>query len=292
MNKCTKVKEDHSSKSKSKYQSILQNQHSNMSTDKEILQNENEMNYDPSQSQRSNTSRSSTNSTNTSQSDNNSPQIPFSSIPSDDTNYQQKNKLKNKNEQSSKSLLKRNNTSELSLCEGHNGDQAETPTNIGEMSIDNLINTRISSAVDQISFITTELRKLQTFVKSFKNDLRHCNNTYYKRLSKKNKAKKPNVSVQKKFFLTGDMYDLCQLEKGSRVNKNEVMMILYSYIDKYTLRDEVNKNKINPNKAVLNILHNNIKSEAGDLLGNVTITYFNLQKYIKHHFTKSYIADE
>ena len=74
--------------------------------------------------------------------------------------------------------------------------------------------------------------------------------------------------------------ELCEFlgkEVGSELARTEVTKALNAYIKAHNLQDEKNKRSINPD-AKLNAL---LKVGKGE-----SVTYFNLQKYMKAHFPK------
>ena len=67
-------------------------------------------------------------------------------------------------------------------------------------------------------------------------------------------------------------------EKGTQMARTEVTREINAYIRKHSLQDPANGRKINPDKALKDLL----KVGAHDEL-----TYFNLQKYMSPHFQKA-----
>jgi chromatin remodeling complex protein RSC6 len=66
-------------------------------------------------------------------------------------------------------------------------------------------------------------------------------------------------------------------EVGTELARTEVTKALNAYIKQHNLQDEKNKRSINPDQKLQKLL----KVGKGD-----SITYFNLQKYMKAHFPK------
>jgi chromatin remodeling complex protein RSC6 len=67
-------------------------------------------------------------------------------------------------------------------------------------------------------------------------------------------------------------------EKGSEVARTTVSKEINAYIRSAKLQDPTNGRKINPDAKLAKLL----KIGKGDEL-----TYFNLQRYMKHHFIKT-----
>jgi chromatin remodeling complex protein RSC6 len=68
------------------------------------------------------------------------------------------------------------------------------------------------------------------------------------------------------------------VESGVEMARTDVTKEITAYIRKHSLQDKDNGRKILPDAKLKNLL--------GDL-GNETLTYFNLQKYMSPHFAKS-----
>ena len=74
--------------------------------------------------------------------------------------------------------------------------------------------------------------------------------------------------------------ELCEFlgkEVGSELARTEVTKALNAYIKQHNLQDEKNKRSINPDQKLTALL----KVGKGE-----SVTYFNLQKYMKAHFPK------
>ena len=100
-------------------------------------------------------------------------------------------------------------------------------------------------------------------------------------MSKKNKNKSNEKRHPSGFAvpykLSEELYSFLNINNGEKVPRNDVTRMINEYITKNNLRDEKDKRIIKPNKE----LHKIFNSSNDD-----SITYFNLQSYIKHHFIK------
>ncbi len=67
-------------------------------------------------------------------------------------------------------------------------------------------------------------------------------------------------------------------EKGTQMARTEVTREINAYIRKHSLQDPANGRKINPDKALKDLLQVGAQDE---------LTYFNLQKYMSPHFQKA-----
>ena len=99
----------------------------------------------------------------------------------------------------------------------------------------------------------------------------------------KNKSKRQNrkpSGFAKPSALTEDMTQFLGLDKDVEIARNEVTKLINKYIVDNDLRNEEDKRKIQPDKKLATLLN-------FDVNGDEQLSYFNLQKYIKHHFVKT-----
>ena len=97
----------------------------------------------------------------------------------------------------------------------------------------------------------------------------------------KNKSKRQNrkpSGFAKPSALSGEMTTFLGLDKNVEVARNEVTKMINKYIVDNDLRKESDKRQILPDKKLSKLLN---------LKGDENLSYFNLQKYIKHHFVKT-----
>ena len=66
------------------------------------------------------------------------------------------------------------------------------------------------------------------------------------------------------------------VEKGTQKARTEVTKFLTQYIKEHDLQNSKNRRNINPDKELTALLH---------LDQSDSLTYFNLQKFLKVHFT-------
>lgn len=168
-------------------------------------------------------------------------------------------------------------------------NKVTTPKN--EQSTDNTDNpvtiyvSKLNKYVETIAKMNSELKQLVVVGKTLEKDFNHI----VKVLAKKNKTKSNENRALTGFamptYLTDEMYDFLnehtelKLEKGAKVLRIVVTRMLNKYIKDQGLRQETDKRYFVPNE----ILHRIFKSTETD-----EVSYFNLQKYIKHHFIKEY----
>lgn len=137
--------------------------------------------------------------------------------------------------------------------------------------------SKLNNYVDRITTMNKELKELVNVGKSLEKDF----NNIVKVMSKKNKNKSSEKRHPSGFAvpykLSDELYSFLNINNGEKVPRNDVTRMINEYITTNNLRDDKDKRIIKPNKE----LHKIFKSSNED-----SITYFNLQSYIKHHFIK------
>jgi chromatin remodeling complex protein RSC6 len=140
--------------------------------------------------------------------------------------------------------------------------------------------SKLNNYVDRISSMNKELKELVNVGKSLEKDF----NNIVKVMSKKNKKtsseKRHPSGFAVPYKLSDELYDFLNINKGEKVPRNDVTRMINEYIKTNELRDTKDKRIIIPNTE----LHKIFNSTSSD-----SITYFNLQSYIKHHFIKEKI---
>ena len=144
---------------------------------------------------------------------------------------------------------------------------------------------KLNKYVETIAKMNSELKQLVSVGKTLEKDF----NQIVKLLAKKNKNKSNENRALTGFamptYLTDEMYDFLnkntelKVEKGQKVYRIAVTRMLNKYIKDEGLRKEDDKRYFVPNTT----LHRIFRSTEND-----EVSYFNLQKYIKHHFIKEY----
>lgn len=137
--------------------------------------------------------------------------------------------------------------------------------------------SKLNNYVERITTMNKELKELVNVGKSLEKDF----NNIVKVMSKKNKNKSSEKRHPSGFAvpykLSDELYSFLNIKNGEKVPRNDVTRMINAYITTNNLRDPKDRRIIKPNAE----LHNIFKSSAND-----SITYFNLQSYIKHHFIK------
>ena len=129
----------------------------------------------------------------------------------------------------------------------------------------------------QISNLQGQIRNLEKFVKK---ELKVANKLIEKHQKKKHRnpsgfAKPSSISPQ--------LCNFMQKEEGALVARTEVTQFIIKYINIHSLQNPNNRKIIVPDESLKNLLGVDDSEE---------VTYFNLQKYMNRHFTKTPIQNE
>jgi hypothetical protein len=136
--------------------------------------------------------------------------------------------------------------------------------------------TKLSQLSSQISSLKAEFRLLE---KKWANDIKVA-----QKISSKHKRKEGNrtpsgfVTPTK---ISDELADFLGKERGTEMARTEVTKEITKYIHTYNLQKEGNGRYIIPDAKLSTLL--NIGAE-------VELTYFNLQRYMRHHFSKKAVA--
>lgn len=141
---------------------------------------------------------------------------------------------------------------------------------------------KLNNYVERITSMNKELKELVNVGKSLEKDFGNI----VKIMTKKNKNKSSGERRHPSGFavasvLSDEMYTFLNIRQGEKVPRKDVTRLMNDYITKNELRNPDDKRIILPNDALKKIFNSN---------DNDTVTYFNLQSYIKHHFIKDPVA--
>jgi hypothetical protein len=103
-----------------------------------------------------------------------------------------------------------------------------------------------------------------------------------KALAKKNKKaeKRPPSGFVRPCLISDEMARFLDLEVGTMIARTTVSKLINLYIRNNDLQDKTHGREINPDEKLATLL--NVKPDSDEKL-----TYFNLQRYMKHHFIKA-----
>jgi len=155
-------------------------------------------------------------------------------------------------------------------------------TTIDPSMNEDVFGPRFAALLDRLSSFSNEFREVTTLVRSLQKDHARFLRENTKRNAKRQRTAKRTASgFAKPTLLSDEMYSFLSIEKGTLVVRNDVTRKLNEYVVSNNLRDEADKRRIIPNATLRTLLN----VPEGD-----SLTYFNIQKYIKHHFIKPVVA--
>ena len=148
------------------------------------------------------------------------------------------------------------------------------------------------SADEKMLQIITDIEKLSRIIRGFASDLKKVKRAYTKEhrglekmaKGKKKRARDPNApprapsGFNKPGPLSKDLCKFLKVPDNTELSRPDVTKRLTHYIKENNLQNETNKREILPDKKLAKLL-------SGPTDGT-SLTFFNLQKYIKHHFPK------
>jgi chromatin remodeling complex protein RSC6 len=148
------------------------------------------------------------------------------------------------------------------------------------------------SADEKMLQIITDIEKLSRIIRGLASDLKKVKRAYTKEhrglekmaKGKKKRSRDPNApprapsGFNKPGPLSKDLCKFLKVPENTELSRPDVTKRLTHYIKENNLQNEANKREILPDKKLAKLL-------SGPTDGT-QLTFFNLQKYIKHHFPK------
>ena len=139
--------------------------------------------------------------------------------------------------------------------------------------------TNVNAISVQMKNIVSDVKRMERRVGR---ELKEANR---KSKSKKNKnldkPKRAPSGFAKPSDISTELCDFLQMPSGSQLARTEVTKHITRYIREHNLQNPENKRHILPDAKLGSLLNVSDSDE---------VTYFNLQKYMKHHFPKSLSA--
>lgn len=146
-------------------------------------------------------------------------------------------------------------------------------------------------AVEEVDRFAAVLEKLNEFAAGLKEVITHVK-TLQKEHAKLQKASTKKVKkasggstgprtlsgFAKPSALSDELCEFLGIAKGTQMARTEVTRSITEYIKKHSLQDASDKRHILPDAKLKKILN---------IADSDKLTYFNLQKFMKHHFTKT-----
>jgi len=145
----------------------------------------------------------------------------------------------------------------------------------------------VSELDTQSNEFVSKINQLSSLIASLKNDYKNLKNKWSRELkvaqktsSKKKRKTGPRQpsGFVKPTRISDELASFLGKEKGTEMARTDVTREINKYIRSHNLQDKENGRKINPDVKLQTLL----KLKKTDEL-----TYFNLQKYMSHHFPKT-----
>ena len=150
--------------------------------------------------------------------------------------------------------------------------------------------TEVSSVAVKMTEFSAKLQQLVGLFSTVKNDFKTLEKTVSRDLkaalkasSKRKRAtgnRQPSGFV-KPTLISNELAEFLGKTVGTEMARTEVSKEINKYIQSNNLKDPANGRKINPDAKLAKLLKLNKTDE---------LTYFNLQRYMKHHFIKTVVA--
>ena len=148
----------------------------------------------------------------------------------------------------------------------------------------------VATAMSKVAGYGALLAQLSTYISTLKNEYKALEKVVGKELkiaqkvsnrkSKRSGNRKPSGFVRPT-LISVELAQFLDKPAGSEMARTEVSKEINNYIRTNKLQDEKNGRQINADPKLIALL----KLQAGD-----SLTYFNLQRYMKHHFVKPVVA--
>lgn len=146
-----------------------------------------------------------------------------------------------------------------------------------------VLNSQFTDVLSQLRTLRSQLTavtsQVLTLSKRAERELKQANKASRKK--RKNGANRTPSGFVKPTTISTELCKFLGKQEGTEMARTEVTREINSYIRKHKLQDPSNGRKINPDTKLKKLL----KLKKDDEL-----TYFNLQRYMSHHFTKSKAA--
>ena len=150
------------------------------------------------------------------------------------------------------------------------------------------INQRLSEFAAKLQQLTSNIATIKTDFKTLGKDVSRVMKAASKASSKKrknNSERKPS-GFTKPTRISYEMANFLGVAHGTEMARTAVSKEIHNYVEKHNLKDKDNGRYFRADAKLTKLLNYHYKKGSGDdkkeMLG-----YFNLQKYMKHHFQKA-----
>jgi chromatin remodeling complex protein RSC6 len=140
------------------------------------------------------------------------------------------------------------------------------------------LSSQFEGLIASLNNIKNQMNLLQQQIKSVEKNVKKEQKTMKKEIEKnKNKGNKNPSGFAKPAKVTNDLCKFMNREEGSEIARTDVTKALIQYIESNNLQNSENKKIIFPDDTLKVLL-------GLDETKDITLTYFNLQKYMNKHF--------
>ncbi len=136
---------------------------------------------------------------------------------------------------------------------------------------------RFESLVEKMNVVASSMKEMQFVLKNLQKDYVKTVRTFTKKGRKNSTGKRMPSGFAKPTRLSDELANFLNVPVGTEKARTDVTKMINEYIKENQLQDEKDKRTIIPNVELRKIMN---------LQEGQTLTYFNLQTYIKHHFIK------
>ena len=149
---------------------------------------------------------------------------------------------------------------------------------VPEIKLEDNITAQLDSLLGTVVALVNQLKTVQTEVKTLQKNYVRVLKDHNKTLNKKKRVDRQPSGFAKPSKISAEMANFLSLDPSKEVPRNQITKLINQYIIEHDLRNEKDKRQIQPNKPLSKLLN---------LKGDEELSYFNLQKYMKHHFIKT-----
>ncbi len=147
--------------------------------------------------------------------------------------------------------------------------------------------TEDNALAEQSMAFLSKLQQLNTWISSMKTEFRALEKAWSREVktlqkksgrSKRKAGNRAPSGFTKPTLISNELADFIKQPHGTEMARTDVTKEINKYIRAHNLQDKNNGRQIHPDKHLSSLLK---------LTKDDQLTYFNLQKYMTHHFAKS-----
>ena len=156
---------------------------------------------------------------------------------------------------------------------------ASTDVNaVPDLKLEDNISSQLDTLLTHVATLVNQLKDVQVEVKTLQKNYSKVLKDHNKIIQKKKKVDRKPSGFAKPSRISEEMATFLSLNPLEEIPRNQVTKLINQYIIKHDLRNSEDKRQIQPNDELSTLLN---------LTGDEKLSYFNLQKYMKHHFIKN-----